>query len=251
MKKRTVSPIILMAIIATNKGGNFEPVPAGMHVARCIAMYHVGTIKEMYLGEEKIGNKVILTWELPNVKHVFDEAKGEEARVISKEYTLSMNEKANLRKDLDSWRGTAFTEEEAKEFDVSQLLGVECMIQVIHKKTKAGNTNAKVNVITPTADGTEVPAQINPSFEFNYENIAETYSQVHEWIAKKIRTSQEFAASGFVIPAASDSEGVSSEEEVDETGTSGEEPTEAPTPTAKPAAKKAAPKKPAANKPKF
>ncbi len=234
-------PIILMAIIATNKGGNYEPVPEGMHVARCVAMYHVGTVPEKFDGTEKIMNKVILTWELPNCLHVFDEEKGEEIRLISKEYTLSMNEKANLRKDLDSWRGTAFTEEEAAEFDVTKLLGIECMIQVVHKVAKAsGNTNAKVNVITPVADGVTVPEQTNESFEFNYENIAETYPTVHEWIAKKIRTSEEFAASGYVPETEAPAEAAT-------TAT----PAATTTPAAKPAAKKAAPKKAAAAKPKF
>lgn len=47
--------------------------------------------------------------ELPTELRVFSEKKGEQPLVIDKEYTLSMAEKSNLRKDLKLWRGKEFT----------------------------------------------------------------------------------------------------------------------------------------------
>lgn len=188
-----------MAIIATNSGNSIDPVPAGMHLARCIKMFHIGTVKESFEGTEKEMNKIMITWELPNCLYLFEEGEKEEPRMISKEYTLSMNPKSNLRKHLDSWRGTPFSEEEAVSFDVTKLLGVDCMIQVLHsEKTKKDRVYANVNVITPVTEGTSTPSQYYPTFEFNYENIKETFKDVPEWIQKKIKTSKEFADSGFV-----------------------------------------------------
>jgi len=190
-----------MAIVAKNKGGsNIKPIEPGMHVARCVAMYHVGTVEEEYQGDIKHQNKVLLTWELPNNKHVFDEAKGEEPRVISKEFTLSMNPKANLRKTLESWRGQPFTEAEAKELDITVLIGIPCMLNISNKESKKGNTYADIMSVNPMVQGTTAPDQIIESLEFNYDNISETWEKVPKFVREKIKRSEEFAASKFVPP---------------------------------------------------
>lgn len=181
-------------IEATNDSQPRELIPSGNHIARCYSMVHVGTNKEIIMGTEKILNKVRITWELPQEMRVFDESKGEQPMVISKEYTLSMHEKSNLRKDLESWRGKGFTEEEAKSFDVAQLLGVACLVNVIHKKANNGNEYANISSITTLIKGMECPAQINPTFEFNYTDkfdslIVESFP---DFIKDKIKSSSEY-----------------------------------------------------------
>ena len=42
---------------------------------------------------------------------------------INKSYTVSLHDKASLRKDLAAWRGKDFSDEEAKGFDVQYLEG--------------------------------------------------------------------------------------------------------------------------------
>jgi len=88
-----------MAILATNTGtgNNFEPIEAGSYPARCYSMIHIGTIKENFQGDEKTMNKVRITWELPTELKVFKEENGEQPHVVSKEFTLSLHEKATLR----------------------------------------------------------------------------------------------------------------------------------------------------------
>jgi hypothetical protein len=66
--------------------------------------------------------KIRLTFELPTELKVFDEEKGEQPTVLGKKYTLSLSEKAFLRKDLESRRGKQFTEEEMKGFDIAKLV---------------------------------------------------------------------------------------------------------------------------------
>jgi hypothetical protein len=70
----------------------------------------------------------------------------------SKKYTLSLHEKANLYKDLVSWRGRAFTPEERAGFDLEKLIGVNCQIQIVHV-TKGDKTYANITSIVPLAKG--------------------------------------------------------------------------------------------------
>lgn len=61
--------------------------------------------------------------------------------LVGKRYTLSLNDKSILRKDLETWRTKPFTLEQAAGFDLEVLVGVECGLLIIHKN---GNTPGKV-----------------------------------------------------------------------------------------------------------
>ena len=54
-----------------------EPVPAGVFVARCYKIIHFGTVPDVYMGEQKLTNKLRIDWELPTEMKVFDPEKGE------------------------------------------------------------------------------------------------------------------------------------------------------------------------------
>jgi hypothetical protein len=185
-----------MSIIATNKGGgnNIEPIPTGNYPARCYSMIHIGTVEENILGTIKILNKVRITWELPTELKVFKEENGEQPIVISKEFTLSMHEKSTLRNYLKNWRGKDFTEEEANAFDITKLIGVPCMLNITHKKSKDGQrTYAEIGSISTMPKGFECPPQINESFIFTYENFNENnFNKLPEFIRLKMITSEEY-----------------------------------------------------------
>lgn len=182
-----------MSITATNEGGgNYTPLEAGTYPARCYSMVHIGTIQEEFQGEKKIMNKVRISWELPTELKEFKQGEGEKPYVLSKEFTLSLHEKSSLRAFLKSWRGKDFTEEEAKSFDVTKLLGVTCMLSVGHKESK-GKVYAEINSVSPIIKGFTVPAQINPTFELNYDNFTmDAFMTLPEFIRKKMEGSLEF-----------------------------------------------------------
>lgn len=185
-----------MPITAQNNGKTFELVPAGNHIARCFQMIEIGTVKCEYQGKTKNLYKVRITWELPNEKKVFDEAKGEQPFSISKEYTLSMGDSANLRKDLESWRGKAFSEDEVRAFDITKLLGVPCMLNVIHKKSAAtGNNYSFISSITPMPKGFQCPPQINSTFVLSYDDLDwETkFATISKYVKEQIEATPEFA----------------------------------------------------------
>ena len=184
-----------MAINATNKGVKRELIPAGNYVARCYSMIEIGTVKESFQGDEKTLHKVRIGWELPTELKVFNEEKGEQPCVISKEYTLSMNEKATLRKMLASWRGKDFTEAEAKSFDITKLLGVACMLNIIEKPgTKDPSVvYNEIASVSPMIKGMQCPAQVNPTFVISYDKFDfEKYESLPDFIKDKMKTSEEF-----------------------------------------------------------
>lgn len=185
------------SIIASSTGGsNYEPIAAGTYVARCYSMIHMGTVKESYMGEEKFVNKVRLTFELPTELKVYKEENGEQPAVLSKEFTLSLSEKSNLRAFLNSWRGKALTEDECKAFDIAVLAGKPCTLSVIHKTSKvSGKTYAEISSIGAVMKGMEVPPLMNPQIVFSVTNFDQVaFDSFPDFIKEKIQSSNEYKA---------------------------------------------------------
>jgi hypothetical protein len=156
-------------------------------------MIHIGTVTENILGKEKSLNKVLIKWELPTELKEFKAGEGEKPYSLTKEFTLSLHEKATLRKFLESWRGKNFTEDEAKSFDVTKLLGVPCMLSVIHKTGGNGKTYAEIASVSQVVKGMTVPPQVNAKEELNYDNFDfNLFASQAEFIRKKIEASVEY-----------------------------------------------------------
>lgn len=184
-----------MAINATNSGTTRELIPAGNYIARCYQMIEIGTVDELILGEKKTLKKVRIGWELPEETRVFNEEKGEQPFVISQEFTLSMNEKANLRKTLASWRGKDFTEEEAKSFDVSKLVGVPCMLNIIHKPSRADQSKIyeQIGSVSPLPKSIKCPDQVNRTILLSYDDFDyNLFNSLPDFIKQKMKSSVEF-----------------------------------------------------------
>lgn len=182
-------------IVAKDEGATFELVPAGTYIARCYSMVHLGTSKGSFQGKEIEQNKVRITWELPTEMKVFKEENGEQPLSISREFTLSMSEKANLRKFLEGWRGKAFTAEEAKAFDISNLVGKPCVLSVIHKLSKEGKAYAMISSASTLMKGAKCPPQINPSFVFSMQEFdQEKFDSLPDFLKKKVAESYEYKA---------------------------------------------------------
>lgn len=184
-----------MAIIATSNGGGQprELTPAGNHVAVCYSMIHIGTIEENIQGTLKKLNKVRIGWELTREQREFDGVM--KPLVISKEFSLSLHEKATLRQYLKSWRGVDFTEEQAKSFDITCLTGVPCMINIVHKQSKDGTkTYAEVATLAPMPKGFDKPAQINPTQLLMYDDFDwSVFDKLPDFLKEKVRASEEYA----------------------------------------------------------
>jgi hypothetical protein len=178
-----------MAIIAKEEGGNYTPVPEGVHRAVCFGIVDLG----MQYSEkfDKTTHKVMIMWEFPDEKIETDE--GEKPCVISKEYSLSLHEKAVLRKDLEAWRGKMFTAEELAGFDILNLLGVGCQIQINHAE-KNGKTYANIAGIMalPKKMKVEDSERGNENLIFDMSDSATygNYDKLPEWIRTKVDNSE-------------------------------------------------------------
>jgi hypothetical protein len=104
-----------------------------------------------YGGKTKKQHKIRIVWQIDEL-----DSKGHPYRV-QKRYTLSLHEKAALRKDLESWRGKPFREEQLTDgFDVEKLLSVGCFLNVIHE-ARDKTTYANVSAIMPLPKGIVAP----------------------------------------------------------------------------------------------
>ena len=117
---------------------------------------------------------------------------------ISKRYTLSLNEKAALRKDLAAWRGKDFTAEELKGFDIAKLLGAYCMLNVVHEQSMDGQkTYANVASITPlpSALNKNKPKSSTPLVQFDLDSFEQAgYDALPAFLQKAIAESVEYRA---------------------------------------------------------
>ena len=139
-----------MPIIAKSNGENFVLCPAGTHAAVCVDIVDVGIVESEFNGEKKKQHKVRVVWQIDETQ---DNGKPFTA---SKRYTLSLHEKAALRKDLESWRGRPFTNQELEGFDLENLLSIAALVNVIHEQ-KNGKTYDNVTTIMRLPKAMEAP----------------------------------------------------------------------------------------------
>lgn len=141
-----------MPIIATaGSSGSFEQVPAGMYQAVCAFVEDIG-VQETKFGKS---HKAVVCWELS------ERMTDGRPFMMSKQYTVSLNEKATLRHDLESWRGKAFTESELNGFDIEKLIGANCMLNVISYEKQGGGEGRSIGSISPLVKGLAKIERIN------------------------------------------------------------------------------------------
>lgn len=182
-------------VTATGSNKEFKPAPEGSHMAVCYRVIDLGTQRWEYQGEPQIGRKVLLGWELHGEAEDGAPLQTDDGQplAVSKKYTLSLGKKANLRADLESWRGRAFNDEELKGFDLDTLLGVACMITIKHDR-KGDKTYANVASVTrfPAALKDRKPTAKNPLQVFDVTAPDfKVYDTLPEWIRTQIDQSVE------------------------------------------------------------
>jgi hypothetical protein len=197
-----------MAFIATDSGGgNFKRVPSGAFIGRCYSLIDLGT--QLTTGQfgEKLQHKIRIGWELfgedENGDQLTVDVDGKQMPMtISKSYTVSLHEKSGLRKDLAAWRGRDFTDEEAKGFDVSKLLGAYCMVNVTTSETN-GKTYSNVAGLTPLPGALKnaKPAPVHEHVVFDLDKPdMRVFNSFHEKLQDAIKRAPEWARHGKQAP---------------------------------------------------
>lgn len=124
----------------------FEPAPAGTHQAVCIDVIDLGVNELNYSGEITYKHQVRIVWQ---IAETMDDGR---RFTVNRKYNLSLHRNATLRKDLKSWRGRDFTDDELKRFDVETVIGANCVLSVSHNEYQ-GKTYANVDSVSPVMKG--------------------------------------------------------------------------------------------------
>lgn len=142
---------------------NFEPPPAGTHLAVCYRVIDLGTQDVEWQGQAKKQRKIMLSWELPD-EHMAD---GQPFSVHQR-YTLSSSERSKLRQDLEAWRGTPFSEADYGTFRIEKVIGIGCLLGIVHAQ-KNGNTYANISALMKLPKGQKAPDLLNPPCYFSLD----------------------------------------------------------------------------------
>lgn len=188
----------LIAKAESKSSGSFTPVPVGMHLARCFRIIDLGTQKSSWQGADKFTRKILIQFEI----HSEDESgkpmltdKGEPLS-ISKRYTLSLNENAILCKDLESWRGSSFSKEERKGFDLEKLLNVWALLNIVKTLGGDGKEYTNIETINPVPASMKrngLPQAHNPTMLYSIENSSPAdFEKLSENVKKTIMNSPEW-----------------------------------------------------------
>jgi hypothetical protein len=133
-----------MPIVVRDNRKAFTPAPEGLHQAVCVDVVDLGLVE----GPWGAKPTVEVRWEL-DLKH--EETGG--PFLVSKRFTLTLNEKGNLRPMLEAWRGRKFSPPELEGFDLEKLFGVNCQLQLVHVLTERGGVFANVQAVVPLGKG--------------------------------------------------------------------------------------------------
>jgi hypothetical protein len=191
-------------------GGDFEQVPAGTFAARCYQIIDLGHQTFEWKGEAKVAPKVRITWELNEMM------KDGRPFSISKEYTASIGEKANLRKDLEAWRNRKFSAQELAAFSLENVLGAPCLLGIVHVPSKDGTkTYANLGSIMALPKGMECPELVNPAVKFDIGSFdQDIFNSLTNYVQKKILMSKELEENGIPQSKSQESEPVIEDESV-------------------------------------
>lgn len=184
-------------IVSGSSGKDFAIHPAGVFAARCTRIIDLGTVDSEWQGQKKKKHDIVFCWEsaelMPDTEGEF---AGKPFLVIQR-WTASLSDKANMRKALESWRGRKFTPAEIDSFDLKNVLGKACFLNLVHNE-KEGKTYSNIASIMPLPAGMSAPQAVGAQVFFSL-NPKEDFDQVaydglSDYYKKRIAESDEYKA---------------------------------------------------------
>lgn len=132
------------------KSFDYEKHPAGTFAARCYQVVDLGThYNDRWAKSSHLVRIVFETTKKMKDGRPFS---------INIKVTLSMHEKATLRKYLESWRGKAFTSAEADNFDLEKLIGKCALLTITHSED---GEFANITGVSMMPEGMPEPQAVN------------------------------------------------------------------------------------------
>lgn len=163
-------------------------VSAGNHLMVCNQVVDMGMQKgsAQYPAPKR---KVYIRFEVPGERVTYK--RGDEELegplVIGTTLTASMNEKAALRKLIESGMGKRFKAGEAGNFDVASILGKAFLGNVVETQ-KGDQTYANIQTLAPLPKGMPSPKAERPLLAYSPEDGENAvFQQLAPWLQKQIR----------------------------------------------------------------
>ena len=174
--------------VNANAKPTIEPIPEGTYLAVCGLLVDLGV--QYNKNYDTSRRMVMIGWEIPEETYEVDGQK--KPRMVYNRYSASLNEKSNLRKDLAAWRGRDFTVEELVAFDLVNVVGTSCYLNIIHNENN-GKTYANISSIMALPRKAERGKLSEPPLVFNLDTASEAdIEQLPAWIADIVRQSETY-----------------------------------------------------------
>lgn len=175
---------------SNRSGTKAPPLETGLHPARCAMMAYIGTQEDDYKGTISSKPKVVLGFEYPEDMHVFNEENGPQPYFKSKTYTFNLGTKANLRKDLEMWRGKKF-EGDWPDFDITTVLGTSVQHNILEGEKEGswyigGFIKIKNQADCPPLVGEPICYDVR-------EHDQEQFDRLPKWVKEAVEASPEWA----------------------------------------------------------
>jgi len=169
---------------------SFEPIPEGTYSAVCHLLVDLGVQHNKAF--DNSSRKVMLGWLIPEETYVNKEGF-EVPRAMYATYTASIGKKAKLRSLLASWRGRDFTADELEAFNLRNIVGAPCLMNIIHTDGKDGRTYANIAGIMRLPKGMQAAKLSTDPIVFDLdEDPLENLELLPEWIANKVKESETY-----------------------------------------------------------
>lgn len=173
-------------IVSAPKGGNFQPVPDGTYLGVCSMIVDLGAMySERY---DKTQRKVMIAWELP--AETIEVNGKTERRTVSSRYTATLGSQGNLRRDLITWRGRDFTEDELAGFELKNILGKSCLLTITNTKGSDGKNYTNVSGVARLMKGMAAAELEKEPLLFDLDTASlDDVDALPNWIGDQIKKS--------------------------------------------------------------
>ncbi len=204
----------MRATVNPSAGGDYPTLEIGGYPAYVVGITDIG------LHDTKFGLKhqIVFTFELP-----LNKGSDDRPYHLVNKYTLSLNEKANLRKDLEQMKGKIPPEKLQDQDFVDTIfqkaLTTPVQISVGQYTNKEGYVNNCVDQVGRAVKGMEYPPLESESWILDLDNFDQgVFDKLPEWLQKKVtegrKLLEEPPVSSTTATAAETSSSVDDEDDI-------------------------------------
>ena len=181
-------------IVSGKSGKDFTIHPPGVFAARCTRIIDLGTHDTEWEGKKKKTHKIVFAFESAELMGDDEGEFAGKPYLIVQRYTASLGAKAKMRADLESWRGRKFTPAEIESFDLHNVLGKPCFVNMVHSDSdSSGKTYSNVASIMPLPAGMSAPKAVGELLFFSLSDFdQDIYDKLGDYYKKTIAESDEY-----------------------------------------------------------